>query len=104
MEFGGFLIFFTPQLKIFIDDRCELYKDDFLLKFFNATEKDINIWSDMYGFDIALIGTNSKLYKIFKKSPNWQCLKETPAGTIFSKISTKNEYKCNYILIKREHP
>jgi hypothetical protein len=28
MTYGGFLIYFTPQLRVFIDDRCELHGND----------------------------------------------------------------------------
>ena len=33
MLFGGFLIFYTPRLQVFVDDRCELYGDQFLLNY-----------------------------------------------------------------------
>ncbi len=31
LNFGGFLIYHTPRLRIFVDDRCSLYGTDFLL-------------------------------------------------------------------------
>lgn len=30
MAYGGFLIHYLPELKVYIDDRCELYGDDFI--------------------------------------------------------------------------
>ena len=31
--YGGFLIYFTPGYRVFIDDRCELFGDEFLTRF-----------------------------------------------------------------------
>src|SRR5262249_51285374 len=56
-RYGGFLIYFTPRLRVFIDDRCELYGDEGLLAFTDAAEHDparIEHWSRKYGFDLAL--------------------------------------------------
>jgi hypothetical protein len=34
--FGGFLIYFVPELPVFFDDRCELYGDDLLPAYIDA--------------------------------------------------------------------
>ena len=36
MLFGGFLIYHTPGFRVFIDDRCELYGDEFMVKYVKA--------------------------------------------------------------------
>src|SRR5207248_8780423 len=54
MLFGGFLIYFTPDLKVFIDDRCELYGDDWLIQYAEAYfehPERIEEWARKYGFD-----------------------------------------------------
>ena len=33
MNFGGFLIYHAPRLRVFVDDRCSLYGTDFLLAY-----------------------------------------------------------------------
>lgn len=40
MLFGGFLIYHTPGLRVFIDDRCELYGDDGLMAYALALRDD----------------------------------------------------------------
>jgi hypothetical protein len=40
MVLGGFLIDYTPGLRVFIDDRCELYGDEWLLNYVHALESD----------------------------------------------------------------
>ena len=82
---GGFLIFYAPRLKVFIDDRCELYGDDFLLSFFDAPGCTLEDWSRQYGFDIALTITGSQYHDYLKSSPNWRLVKETPAGSLYKK-------------------
>jgi hypothetical protein len=82
---GGFLIFYTPRLKVFIDDRCELYGDDFLLSFFDAPGSTLEDWSRQYGFDIALTKIGSNYDDYLKSSPNWRRVKETPAGSLYEK-------------------
>ena len=37
---GGFLIYFTPGLKVFVDDRCEVYGDAWLEQFAHAMQDD----------------------------------------------------------------
>jgi hypothetical protein len=39
MAYGGLLIYYTPDLRIFIDDRCELYGDAFLQDYFDANQE-----------------------------------------------------------------
>ncbi len=38
MLFGGFLIYHTPGLRVFIDDRCEIYGDEGLLAYAEALD------------------------------------------------------------------
>jgi hypothetical protein len=39
MAYGGFLIYYTPGLRPFIDDRCELYGDAFLADYFQTNDE-----------------------------------------------------------------
>jgi hypothetical protein len=59
MLFGGFLIYYTPRLRVFIDDRCELYGDDRLLAYVNAEPSRFEDWQERYGFDMALTEAGS---------------------------------------------
>jgi hypothetical protein len=58
MLYGGFLIYYTPNLRVFIDDRCELYGDAFLAEYAEAMyhhPERIEEWASRYGFDHALV-------------------------------------------------
>ena len=56
--FGGFLIFYTPNLRVFVDDRCELFGDDWLKAYVASTDhhpEQIERWAEATGFDLALV-------------------------------------------------
>ena len=60
--YGGFLIYYTPGLKVFIDDRCELYGDEWLIQFSAANRshpEQIDRWQEMYDFPYALVLTRT---------------------------------------------
>jgi hypothetical protein len=84
---GGFLIFYAPRLRVFIDDRCELYGDKFMLTVFNAPGRTIEDWSKQYGFDIALTQEGSQYHNYLKLAPGWRLVKQTAAGSLYRKLS-----------------
>lgn len=72
MAYGGFLIYHTPQLPIYLDDRCELYGDEFLRDFFETNRAYLDApaeavptlprfeaWAKQYGFRTALVRKTS---------------------------------------------
>ena len=66
MLFGGFLIYHTPGLRVFIDDRCELYGDEFITKYVKAERTDFEAWLEAYRFDLALLTADSNYSKVFR--------------------------------------
>jgi hypothetical protein len=69
LTYGGFLIYFTPNYRVFIDDRCELYGtkpvsdgEPLLLEYDEAMRSNpaqIDRWADAYGLRFALVRTGS---------------------------------------------
>ncbi|QVL31827.1 hypothetical protein KIH39_23815 [Telmatocola sphagniphila] len=60
---GGFVLGFAPSLKIFMDDRCELYGDAWLRKYFqvlNETPEVFDEWSHKWNFERVLIALPEK--------------------------------------------
>lgn len=62
---GGYLIYHAPSLKIFMDDRCELYGDDWIKTYSVAMGQPpeqlgatFEQWAGEYRFDRAFILTN----------------------------------------------
>jgi hypothetical protein len=83
MLFGGFLIYFTPDLRVFIDDRCELYGDDRLLAYVRAEPVWFRAWEDIYGFDIALVKPRSPFDRYLSGADRWDLVRHTPAAKLY---------------------
>ena len=89
MVFGGFLIYHTPGLRVFIDDRCELYGDEGLLAYVEALERDparLDRWAREYGFELALTETGSGFDRYLRQSRGWVLVRETAAASLFRRI------------------
>jgi hypothetical protein len=103
-QFGGFLIYFTPGYRVFVDDRCELfrskkdeYTDQWLDEFVNAkrdgTAKAIKQWQQQYGsFDFALVQVlppgEASFDAYFRTSPEWELVKRTKPAALYRRIVT----------------
>ena len=62
---GGYLIYHAPSLKIFMDDRCELYGDDWIKGYADTLglpPDDLGLvferWASRYHFERAIVMTN----------------------------------------------
>jgi hypothetical protein len=90
MLFGGFLIYHTPGLRVFIDDRCELYGDEGLLAYAEALERDpgqLDRWAREFGFDLALIATGSGFDRHLRQAGGWTLVRETEAACLYRRGS-----------------
>jgi len=86
MRFGGFLIRYAPGCDVFIDDRCELYGNDFLLAYDQASRESpaqIDAWREQYGFQHALVLAGSAFDEHLRQSPEWTLVAECPAASLF---------------------
>ena len=86
MLFGGFLIYHTPGLRVFIDDRCELYGDERLQQYIEAMRKDstlIDQWAQQYGFEIALVAPDSAFDAYLSRAAGWELQARSPAASLY---------------------
>ena len=86
MNFGGFLIYHAPHLRVFIDDRCPLYGTEFLLAYDHARREDpaqIDLWRRQYGFDYALVETGRQFDRYLSGSPGWTQVQSSSAATLY---------------------
>jgi hypothetical protein len=75
LSLGGFLIYYAPRLRVFIDDRCALYGTEFLQAYDRARREDpsqIDRWQQQYGFRYALVETGTPFDRYLKDSESWQ--------------------------------
>jgi hypothetical protein len=85
---GGFLIYYTPKFRVFIDDRCELYGDDFLRKYLNAENKFpalLDQWADHYQFYYAFTLKSSGFDNYLSKSQGWTLLSGSKTASLYSR-------------------
>lgn len=90
--FGGFLIYYTPGLKVFIDDRCELYGDEWLLRFSEAMQRDpgrIDEWLGLYDFHYALVASGSPFDRHLEKTPGWVPVKRTDTASLYERFGVE---------------
>jgi hypothetical protein len=88
MQFGGFLIYYTPGFRVFIDDRCELYGDARLLDYAAAmltTPERIERWAEEYGFELALVRPGTNLDRYLGGAPGWVSVRRTAGASLYRK-------------------
>lgn len=90
-QYGGFLIYHTPNLRVFIDDRCEVYGGPRLKEFVDAANQNperIDEWSrdPKDGFDYALVQTGGG-FDVYLRRPDsgWVVMRRTDTATLYQK-------------------
>jgi hypothetical protein len=86
MNFGGFLIYYAPRLRIFVDDRCPLYGSKFLLAYDRARREEpakIDAWRQRYDFEFALVRSGSPFDRYLAESAEWSLVERAPAATLY---------------------
>ncbi len=77
LDFGGWIIYFTPRWRVFIDDRCALYGEEFLSAYDQARRQNpaqLARWQEEYGFRWALVRRGSGWDRYLASLPLWECL------------------------------
>jgi hypothetical protein len=84
LNFGGYLIFFAPKVRVFLDDRCELYGEDFLLEY-SAAERDLDRverFLKPFKFNVALT-QHGTAFEAYFRDRGWEVVHEGPTATLF---------------------
>ena len=85
-EYGGFLIYFAPEYRPFVDDRCEVFGNDWLAEFVAAGHGDaapaMAKWEKQYPrFDLALVKDRFGPY--FANHPGWELVATDGTGSLY---------------------
>ncbi|MBN2563735.1 MAG: hypothetical protein JXQ75_22690 [Phycisphaerae bacterium] len=85
---GGYLIFASPQVQIYIDDRCELYRDDGLLQYssFLRTPESIDAFAAYEDIGLALTRSRSRFDEHFAASPAWTTLYRDATASLYTRV------------------
>lgn len=85
-RWGGYLIFFAPELKIFMDDRFELCGDDWLRNYAEAIvhrPEQIDVWAEGAGCGAAVVCVDSPADRFLSASPRWREAKRGVSAVLF---------------------
>ncbi len=90
MVYGGFLIYYAPRLRVFIDDRCELYGDKGISEYLGLMEDPEKTGSLAlrFGFKYALVQNSSSFDQYFSKSKDWCLIKRKDCAALYKRVST----------------
>jgi hypothetical protein len=94
MFFSGFLIYYTPGLRVFVDDRCELYGDRWLEEYADAYRshpEQIEPWAREYGFDRALVIPDSVLDRYLQTADGWAVVRRTEGAVLYRRTTRRAE-------------
>ncbi|HEY7422900.1 MAG TPA: hypothetical protein VH682_01445 [Gemmataceae bacterium] len=94
MLFGGFLIERTPNLRVFVDDRCELYGDSWLEEYASAYRhhpERIEEWAREYGFDRALVIPDSVFDCYLRTASGWAVVRKTEGAVLYRRVTSCRE-------------
>jgi hypothetical protein len=96
MLFGGFLIQYAPNVRVFVDDRCELYGDDFLQAYFEAERghpEQIDIWARQYGVEWALVtpSPDSGFDGYLSRSDSWTPVRKSEAAVLYRRRTNRTD-------------
>jgi hypothetical protein len=91
--YGGYLIRYAPGYQVFVDDRCELFGDDWLVKFVEVDGENaaaaMEHWQKKFGrFNFALTATTDRdagYDAYFRTSPDWLIVRRTPTATLYQR-------------------
>ena len=97
---GGFLIYHTPTLKIFMDDRCELYGDDWIRAYADTLGSPpeelgpvFEGWAGRYGFRRAIVMTDPTgvekppIERYLLESGGWREVARGKRAAVFDRVN-----------------
>jgi len=85
--YGGFLIYHTPRLRVYIDGRCELYGDEGLLGYGNLDGAAVTVLAERYGFDIALLENDSHVNQAMRTLAGWEVWRQGGGAVLYRRIN-----------------
>ena len=94
LDFGGFVTFHAPRLRTFIDDRCELFGDDFLRQYSeaeNGRPEHLDRWREQYEFQHALVRSGSAFDRHLASHADWRLVRRTAAAALYRYLGATEE-------------
>jgi len=83
---GSFIMYYAPRLRVYNDDRCELYGDKWQieqLRLISEIPQEIEQRADETGFRYALVRHGTPLHNYMESSPRWKVVAPGRNATIY---------------------
>jgi hypothetical protein len=90
VNYGGFLIYNYPELRVFIDGRCELFGEPFLWRYLAAKEQPqiLDEWYGQYDFAAALVQRGSLFDQQFAARSQWVRRCDSDSARLYTRTVT----------------
>lgn len=90
MRFAGYLIYREPRARVFIDDRCELYRDIGLLRYVELQKHPQQIEGEAIYRDIdyAMVRSQSPQHAYLAGSGRWELLHQDRTAALFRRVES----------------
>lgn len=83
IPFGGFIAYHAPTLRVFVDDRWELYGDHFMLAQVRADPAWLDAWARRSGAELAMAAHGTGLERYLDSAPRWSRIATASAGALY---------------------
>jgi hypothetical protein len=93
LDLGGFVIYFAPRLRVFIDDRYELYGDAFMLDYMRAGERPDagDRYADRYRLRLALLQAGSELDRSVSQGARWRVIARADDIVLYERVDAAGQ-------------
>jgi hypothetical protein len=84
--YGGYVIYHLPQMRVFVDDRCELYGNQFLHAYAEAERsrpERLSEWQTQWGFKLVLTEKGSQFDRYLQGREEWNELKRGASAVLY---------------------
>jgi hypothetical protein len=85
-NWGGYMMYYLPEEKVFVDGRTDLYGDDFLSNDYLKTATGAPGWRetlDKYGINVVAVEAGSGLARSLREEPGWSLDYEDKMAAVF---------------------
>jgi hypothetical protein len=90
MLFGGFIAYHAPGLRLFVDDRWELYGDAFMAAEGRGDAAWLDGWASRSGARLAMAAHGSPLQAYLQHRTGWRLVAASPAAVLYRRDSNQS--------------
>jgi len=86
MLYGGYVIYHLPQMRVFVDDRCELYGNQSLHDYAEAERSQperLSEWQKRWGFKLVLTENGSQFDRYLQGREEWKELRRGASAVLY---------------------